>query len=63
MPKKEKRFPILLTEEEQILLNKEANIRGISQAELLRLAFAKEIRADKEKEKIKALQQLIGLFQ
>ncbi|MBM9545981.1 CopG family transcriptional regulator [Leptospira sp. 201903074] len=43
MAKIDKRFQILLSEEEQILLKNEASRRGVSQGELIRLALKNEI--------------------
>lgn len=43
MAKIDKRFQILLSEEEQILLKNEASRRGISGGELIRLALKNEI--------------------
>lgn len=43
MAKIDKRFQILLSEEEQILLKNEASRRGISGGELIRMALKNEI--------------------
>ncbi|EMY59987.1 CopG family transcriptional regulator [Leptospira terpstrae] len=43
MAKIDKRFQILLSEEEQILLKNEASRRGVSQGELIRMALKNEI--------------------
>lgn len=43
MAKIDKRFQILLSEEEQILLKNEATRRGVSQGELIRMALKNEI--------------------
>ncbi|MCW7493703.1 CopG family transcriptional regulator [Leptospira sp. 2 VSF19] len=43
MAKIDKRFQILLSEEEQILLKNEAKRRGVSQGELVRMALKNEI--------------------
>ncbi|MCW7468011.1 CopG family transcriptional regulator [Leptospira kanakyensis] len=43
MAKIDKRFQILLSEEEQILLKNEASRRGVSGGELIRMALKNEI--------------------
>ena len=58
MAKIDKRFQILLSEEEQILLKNEATRRGISQGELIRLALKNEIIQKSELLRRKAIQNL-----
>lgn len=58
MAKIDKRFQILLSEEEQILLKNEATRRGISQGELIRLALKNEIIQKLELLRRKAIQNL-----
>ncbi|TGM74647.1 CopG family transcriptional regulator [Leptospira bouyouniensis] len=62
MAKIDKRFQILLSEEEQILLKKEATRRGISQGELIRLALKNEIIQKSELLRRKAIQNLTEIF-
>ncbi|PJZ90339.1 CopG family transcriptional regulator [Leptospira levettii] len=62
MAKIDKRFQILLSEEEQILLKNEATRRGISQGELIRLALKNEIIQKSELLRRKAVQNLTEIF-
>ncbi|MCW7463296.1 ribbon-helix-helix domain-containing protein [Leptospira limi] len=62
MAKIDKRFQILLSEEEQILLKNEATRRGISQGELIRLALKNEIIQKSEILRRKAVQNLTEIF-
>ncbi|MCG6150124.1 CopG family transcriptional regulator [Leptospira levettii] len=62
MAKIDKRFQILLSEEEQILLKNEATRRGISQGELIRLALQNEIIQKSELLRRKAVQNLTEIF-
>ncbi|MGV3665209.1 MAG: CopG family transcriptional regulator [Leptospira bouyouniensis] len=62
MAKIDKRFQILLSEEEQILLKNEATRRGISQGELIRLALKNEIIQKSELLRRKAIQNLTEIF-
>ncbi|PJZ84129.1 CopG family transcriptional regulator [Leptospira harrisiae] len=55
MAKIDKRFQILLSEEEQILLKNEASRRGISGGELIRMALKNEIIQKSELVRRKAL--------
>ncbi|GBF49768.1 ribbon-helix-helix protein, CopG family [Leptospira ryugenii] len=58
MAKIDKRFQILFSEEEIQLLKKESDRRGISQAELLRLALRNEVTKKSDLTKWKALKAL-----
>ncbi|EKJ88017.1 CopG family transcriptional regulator [Leptospira meyeri] len=62
MAKIDKRFQILLSEEEQILLKNEASRRGISQGELIRMALKNEIIQKSELVRRKALISLTELL-
>ncbi|MCW7497794.1 CopG family transcriptional regulator [Leptospira levettii] len=62
MAKIDKRFQILLSEEEQILLKNEATRRGISQGELIRLALKNEIIQKSELLRRKAVQNLTEIL-
>lgn len=62
MAKIDKRFQILLSEEEQILLKNEASRRGVSQGELIRMALKNEIIQKSELLKRQALTALTELF-
>lgn len=62
MAKIDKRFQILLSEEEQILLKNEATRRAISQGELIRLALKNEIIQKSEILRRKAVQNLTEIF-
>ncbi|TGL75557.1 CopG family transcriptional regulator [Leptospira jelokensis] len=62
MAKIDKRFQILLSEEEQILLKNEATRRGISQGELIRLALKNEIIQKSELLRRKAIQNLTEIL-
>ncbi|XDD45437.1 CopG family transcriptional regulator [Leptospira sp. WS39.C2] len=62
MAKIDKRFQILLSEEEQILLKNEATRRGISQGELIRLALNNEIIQKSELLRRKAIQNLTEIL-
>ncbi|TGK87824.1 CopG family transcriptional regulator [Leptospira noumeaensis] len=55
MAKIDKRFQILLSEEEQILLKNEASRRGVSGGELIRMALKNEIIQKSELVRRKAL--------
>jgi len=58
MAKIDKRFQILFSEEEILLLKNESEKRGISQAELLRLALRNEITQKSDFIRIKAIRSL-----
>ncbi|PJZ45062.1 CopG family transcriptional regulator [Leptospira brenneri] len=62
MAKIDKRFQILLSEEEQVLLKNEASRRGISAAELIRMALKNEIIQKSELVRRKALLTLTELL-
>ncbi|MCG6141479.1 CopG family transcriptional regulator [Leptospira mtsangambouensis] len=62
MAKIDKRFQILLSEDEQILLKNEASRRGISQGELIRMALKNEIIQKSELVRRKALVALTELL-
>ncbi|TGK88422.1 CopG family transcriptional regulator [Leptospira bourretii] len=62
MAKIDKRFQILLSEDEQILLKNEASRRGISQGELIRMALKNEIVQKSELVRRKALVALTELL-
>ncbi|MCG6153245.1 CopG family transcriptional regulator [Leptospira bandrabouensis] len=62
MAKIDKRFQILLSEEEQILLKNEAKRRGVSQGELVRMALKNEIIQKSELLKRQAVVALMELF-
>ncbi|TGM61362.1 CopG family transcriptional regulator [Leptospira vanthielii] len=62
MAKIDKRFQILLSEEEQILLKNEASRRGVSQGELIRLALKNEIIQKSELLRRQALMALTELL-
>ncbi|MCT8334963.1 CopG family transcriptional regulator [Leptospira sp. 85282-16] len=62
MAKIDKRFQILLSEEEQILLKNEAKRRGVSQGELVRMALKNEIIQKSELLKRQAVVALVELF-
>ncbi|MBL0953274.1 MAG: CopG family transcriptional regulator [Leptospira sp.] len=62
MAKIDKRFQILLSEEEQILLKNEATRKGISQGELIRLALKNEIIQKSELLRRKAVQNLTEIL-
>ncbi|GBF41646.1 hypothetical protein LPTSP2_09260 [Leptospira ellinghausenii] len=62
MAKIDKRFQILLSEEEQRLLKNEATRRAISQGELIRLALKNEIIQKSEILRRKAVQNLTEIF-
>lgn len=62
MAKIDKRFQILLSEEEQILLKNEATRRGISQGELIRLALKNEIIQKSELLRRRAVQNLTEIL-
>ncbi|XDD53194.1 CopG family transcriptional regulator [Leptospira sp. WS4.C2] len=62
MAKIDKRFQILLSEEEQILLKNEASRRGVSQGELIRMALKNEIIQKSELLKRQALTALTELL-
>ncbi|MCG6145730.1 CopG family transcriptional regulator [Leptospira bandrabouensis] len=62
MAKIDKRFQILLSEEEQILLKNEAKRRGVSQGELVRMALKNEIIQKSELLKRQAVVALSELF-
>jgi hypothetical protein len=58
----DKRFQILFSEEEILLLKNEADKRGISQGELLRLALRNEITQKSDFVRIKAIRSLIEVL-
>ncbi len=62
MAKIDKRFQILFPEEELLSLKAEADKRGISQAELIRLALQKEITKKSDYSRLQALRNLAKLF-
>ena len=62
MAKIDKRFQILLSKEEQILLKNEATRRGISQGELIRLALKNEIIQKSELLRRKSIQNLTEIL-
>ncbi|BDA79505.1 hypothetical protein LPTSP3_g24350 [Leptospira kobayashii] len=62
MAKIDKRFQILFSEEEILLLKNEADKRGISQGELLRLALRNEITQKSDFTRIKALRTITELL-
>ncbi|MDF3822021.1 CopG family transcriptional regulator [Leptospira sp. 96542] len=62
MAKIDKRFQILLTEEEMMLLKSESSKRGVSQGELLRLALRNEIVQKSDLSKQRAIQNLMELL-
>jgi|JI8StandDraft_2_1071088.scaffolds.fasta_scaffold68078_2 hypothetical protein len=62
MAKIDKRFQILFSEEEILLLKNEAEKRGISQAELLRLALRNEITQKSDFTRIKAIRSLVEVL-
>ena len=61
MSRIEKRFQLLLTEEEMDLLKAEATNRNISSGELLRLGLRNEIGDRKIQDKVSALDTLVAL--
>ncbi len=63
MAKIDKRFQILFSDEEILLLKNEAERRGISQAELLRLALRNEITKKSDFTRIKALRSLTEIME
>ncbi|TGN17681.1 CopG family transcriptional regulator [Leptospira idonii] len=62
MPKIDKRFQILFSEEEILLLKNEADKRGISQGELLRLALRNEITQKSNFTRIRAIRNLTEIL-
>lgn len=62
MAQNEKRFQLLLKEEELIRLKKEAEKRGISAGELLRLSLKNELSGKSSYEKVLALHRLANDF-
>ncbi|MCZ8157713.1 MAG: CopG family transcriptional regulator [Leptospira sp.] len=62
MAKIDKRFQILFSEEEILLLKNEAEKRNISQGELLRLALRNEITHKSDFTRIRAIRALTEVF-
>lgn len=62
MAKIDKRFQILFSDEEILLLKNEAEKRGISQGELLRLALRNEVTHKSDFLRIKAIRILTEVF-
>ncbi|MCB1190775.1 MAG: CopG family transcriptional regulator [Leptospiraceae bacterium] len=62
MAQSEKRFQLLLKEEELVLLKKEAEKRGVSASELLRLSLKNELSGKSSYSKVKALHKLANDF-
>jgi len=58
MPKYDQRLQILLSEEESLLLKKEAKSRGLSQGELVRKAIENEVTRKSDYSRIQALRNL-----
>lgn len=63
MAKIDKRFQILFPEEELLSLKIEAERRGVSQAELVRLALQKEITKKSDYTRITAIRNLAQLLE
>lgn len=61
MAKIEKRFQLLLAEDELELLKKEADSRGISAGELIRLSLKNEISRKNVYDKLNAIEILCNL--
>ncbi|MDZ4727896.1 MAG: ribbon-helix-helix protein, CopG family [Leptospira sp.] len=62
MAKIDKRFQILFSEEELLLLKHEADKRGISQGELLRSALRNEITQKSDFTRLRAVRSLVEIF-
>lgn len=58
MAKIDKRFQILFSEEEVLLLKNEADRRGLSQGELIRIALRNEITQKSDVTRMRALRAL-----
>ncbi|EMO52410.1 hypothetical protein [Leptospira noguchii] len=61
MAKVDKRFQLLMTEEELKLLKKEAEKRNLSAGEMLRLSFRNEVYRSDSYERLEALKILSNL--
>lgn len=62
MPKIDKRFTVLFSEEEILLLKEQASARGLSSGELVRIAVQNEITKKSSYDKINALRRIHNLF-
>jgi len=61
LPRIDRRFTVLFSEEEILLLKKQAKIRGISSGELIRIAVQNEIYGKSFSDKLTALRKLYNL--
>lgn len=61
MSKVDKRFTILFSDEELMLLKANANLRGMSVGELVRVSVQNEITQKSVEDKLRALQNIYNL--
>lgn len=61
MSKVDKRFTILFSDEELMLLKANANLRGMSVGELVRVSVQNEITQKSVADKLRALQKIYNL--